>query len=196
VVAARRTRAARPTSAATAPNPPGAHALADTAARRLVRAAGITADDLVFDLGAGRGAVTLPLACTGARVIAVERDPRLAARLARRVAGLPNVSVVAGDALTVPLPGRPYRVVANIPFGITTALLRRLLGTRLAGADLVVELGAGRRLAAARPDRAELVRWRARFDIALGPVLPARCFRPPPAVDAVVLRLRRRRQPG
>jgi 23S rRNA (adenine-N6)-dimethyltransferase len=193
VVAARRARGARPVRAAAAPNPPGAHALADTAARRLVRTAGITADDLVFDLGAGRGAVTLPLARTGARVIAVERDPRLAALLARRVASLPNVNVVAGDALTVPLPHRPYRVVANIPFGMGTALLRRLVASRLSAADLVVQLGFGRLLAAADPGRAELVRWRARFDIALGPVLRARCFRPPPAVDAVVLRLRRRR---
>jgi 23S rRNA (adenine-N6)-dimethyltransferase len=193
VVAARRARAARPALAATAPNPPGAHALADAVARRLVHAAGITAADLVLDLGAGRGAVTLPLDRTGARVIAVERDPRLAARLERRVAGLPNVSVVAGDALTLPLPRRPYRVVANIPFGIGTALLRRLVASSLSGADLVVQLGFGRRLAAARPDRPEVVRWRVPFDVTLGPVLPARCFRPAPAVDAVVLRLRRRR---
>lgn len=76
--------------------------------------------------------MTLPLARTGARVIAVERDERLAARLRRAGAPFPNVTGVTGDALRVPLPGRPFRVVANIPFSITTPLLPRLVASRMA----------------------------------------------------------------
>jgi 23S rRNA (adenine-N6)-dimethyltransferase len=151
--------------------------------------------DLVFDLGAGVGALTAPLARTGARVIAIERDGRTAGRLAARMAAHDNVSVVTGDVLSVPLPRRPYLVVANIPFGITTALLRRLLDSPLAAADLVVALGAGRGLCAGRPGRLEVLCWQAAFALSRGPVLPAACFRPPPSVDAVVLRVRRRPQP-
>jgi 23S rRNA (adenine-N6)-dimethyltransferase len=160
-----------------------------------VRQSPVTPSDLVLDLGAGTGALTVPLARTGARVIAVERDERAARRLAGRVAGYPNVTIIAGDALTVPLPRRPYLVVANIPFGITTALLRRLLDSPLTAADLVVERGAGRLLTAARPGRAELLRWQATFRLTRGATLPAAAFRPPPSVDALVLRVRRRPQP-
>ncbi len=154
-----------------------------------------TRQDLVLDLGAGAGALTVPLARTGARVLAVERDQRTVRRLTDRMAGYPNVTVVAGDVLTVPLPHRPYLVVANIPFGVTTALLRRLLDSPLTAADLVVERGAGRLLTAARPGRAELLGWQAAFRLTRGASLPAASFRPPPSVDAMVLRVRRRPQP-
>jgi 23S rRNA (adenine-N6)-dimethyltransferase len=191
-------RGTRPRTAsarAARPNPPGAHALVDHLAARLVRQSPVTPDDLVMDLGAGDGALTVPLARTGARVIAVERDERTARRLTGRLSGYGNVTVVVGDALTVPLPHRPYLVVANIPFGVTTALLRRLLDSPLAAADLVVEGGAARLLTASRPGRAELLRWQATFRLTRGAVLPATSFRPPPSVDAVVLRVRRRPQP-
>lgn len=201
MAAARRRRAASARTAriasarTTRPNPPGAHALADHVAARLVRQSPVTPGDLVLDLGAGSGALTLPLARTGARVIAVERDARAARRLTAVVAAHPNVTVVCGDALTVPLPRRPYLVVANIPFGITTALLRRLLDSPLSAADLVVERGAGLGFTAARPGRAELLWWQARFRLTRGATLPATAFRPPPSVDALVLHIHRRPQP-
>jgi 23S rRNA (adenine-N6)-dimethyltransferase len=199
VAAARRTRRAWPQRRRSdprshaAPNFPGTHALADHLARRLVRDADVHDTDLVLDIGAGLGAVTRPLAGTGARVIAIERDERTARRLATRTAALPNVTVITGDALAVPLPNRPYLVVSNIPFAITMALLRRLVDSRMLAADLVVELRTGRRLAAAAAGRRDLARWHRRFAFSLGPVIPAHGFHPPPSVDAVVLRLRRHR---
>jgi 23S rRNA (adenine-N6)-dimethyltransferase len=198
VAAAGRRRAAPARTAAARtgrPNPPGAHALADHVGARLVRQSPVTPGDLVLDLGAGAGALTVPLARMGARVIAVERDERAARRLVGRMARYPNVTVVSGDALTVPLPHRPYLVVANIPFGVTTALLRRLLDSPLTAADLVVERGAGRLLTAARPGRAELLCWQTAFRLSRGATLPSTAFRPPPSVDALVLRVRRRPQP-
>lgn len=147
----------------------------------------------MLDIGAGLGALTRPLLASGARVIAIERDERVAARLVRRTAGAGRLTVVTGDALRVPLPRRPFRVVANIPFSITTPLLRRLVDSRMVAADLVVELAAGRRLASAAraAARPELARWHRQFTFRLGPVIPAYRFRPAPPVDAVVLRLRR-----
>jgi len=185
--------------ARSAPNRAGAHFLRDRGvAAELVRRAGVGPGDLVLDLGAGDGAITVPLAAAGARVIAIERDARLTCRLERRfTAG--QVTVVHGDARQVPLPRRPYRVVASIPFAITAALLRRLLDdplSALAGADLLVEWGMARRLAAARPRDLATAWWVARFDLRLQRRVPAACFRPPPLVDAAHLSVRPRALAG
>jgi 23S rRNA (adenine-N6)-dimethyltransferase len=176
----------------------GFHVLRDPAVvRALVRSAGLGPGDLVLDLGAGPGTLTLPLARTGARIIAVERDPRLARRLARRTEADVSVRVVEGDLRTVPLPHRPFHVVANIPFATGTDLLRRLLdehhrGQRLRGADLVVERGFALRLAADAPADRTTARWQRRFRFAVAGRIPARAFSPPPRVDAAHLVIRPR----
>jgi 23S rRNA (adenine-N6)-dimethyltransferase len=149
-----------------APNPAGAHFLRDrTLITRLVSASGAGDGQLALDLGAGYGSITAALAAAGPRVIAVERDPRLAGRLSRRFGGDRRVTVVTADLREVPLPRRDFLVVASIPFGVTTELLRRLLGdpgVRLAGAELIVACGAGRWLARPRPRDEETAWWAAR----------------------------------
>jgi 23S rRNA (adenine-N6)-dimethyltransferase len=100
--------------------------------------------------------------------VAVEYDPRLAERARARVAGFGNVRVLTADARTLVPPRRPFRVVANLPFGSTAAILRRLLGdprTRLERADLVVQEQAARRYAARRPSTPETIAWGTWYDI-------------------------------
>lgn len=173
----------------------GAHFLSRALAARLVAEADVDPDDLVFDLGAGHGAITEALAARGARTIAVERDPKLVRQLQRRFAGTARVRVVAGDLRTIPLPRKDFRVVANIPFGITTELLGRLLAAGLASGDIVVADGVARMLTAARPGRARVLRWSVDYEFGRGRSLPARCFRPAPSVDAATLLVRRRPRP-
>lgn len=140
--------------------------------------AGVGPDDLVLDLGAGTGAITVPLAHVAARVVAIERDPRLARRLARRVPA--NVTVHERVIEESWLPRRPFRVVSNLPFAGASAVVRRLLarGVPLLGADLVVELGVA-------------VKWQdevpARCSIAC--VLGPGSFVPAPRCRAAVLRI-------
>jgi 23S rRNA (adenine-N6)-dimethyltransferase len=167
-------------------------------AAELVEQAGVGAGDLVVEIGAGTGVLTAALAQRAGRVVAVECDPRLAERARARLAGFGNVRVVTGDALVLPVPRRPFRVVANLPFGATAAILRRLLGdprTRLEGADLVLQDQAARRYAARRPSSPETVAWGAWYDLGTGRRLGPSCFRPPPRVGAAVLVVRRRRPP-
>lgn len=185
--------------ARSAPNHAGAHFLRDRGvAAELVRRAGIRPGDLVLDLGAGSGAITAPLAAAGARVLAVERDASLTRYLERRFA-TGQVTVVRDDLRRVPLPRRPYRVVASIPFAITSALLRRLLDDpagSLERADLLVEWGVARRLATPRPRDLATAWWACRFDLRLERRVPASCFRPPPRVDAAHLSVRPRALAG
>ncbi|HUA28092.1 MAG TPA: rRNA adenine N-6-methyltransferase family protein [Streptosporangiaceae bacterium] len=179
-----------------APNPAGTHFLRDRALiAQLVTGCGVRDGRLVLDLGAGGGAITNALAATGARVIAVEHDPRLAARLRRRFEADPCVHVVQADLRTVPLPRRDFLVVASPPFSLTTALCRRLLGdpaVPLAGAELILQRGAARWLASSRPRDAETAWWAARYEVRLARTVSPASFVPPPSVEAARLTIRPR----
>ncbi|MGH2684879.1 MAG: rRNA adenine N-6-methyltransferase family protein [Actinomycetota bacterium] len=173
----------------------GQHFLAGfTVAQRLVRDAEVTAADLVLDLGAGTGLITAALLRRGARVIAVEVDPKLARGLRRRY---PQARVLERDLLTLRWPTEPFAVVANPPFSCTSALLRSLLDdprTRLARADVVLQAGAVRARAVDPPGLCEL-QWAPWWTLAPGRHLPPSSFRPPPRCGAAVLTVRRRTAP-
>lgn len=149
----------------------------------------------MLDLGAGSGRLTAALAARAGRVVAVELDPCWAQSLRERWA---NVDVVHEDATTTALPREPFRVVANVPFDRTTALLRRLLddpSVPLLRADLVVEWGVALKRALPWPSSVNDVRWRAWYRFGLERRLPRSSFDPPPAVDAGVLAIERRDRP-
>ena len=149
----------------------------------MVAAAGVRPGELVLDIGAGEGALTAHLVRAGARVVAVELNPRRACVLRER---FPGITVLHADATSIRLPGRPFRVVANPPYGISSALLRTLLapGSRLVAADLVLQRAVARKYAAGAARR---------FSLTVGLSLPRRAFLPPPHVDSAVLVVRRRR---
>jgi 23S rRNA (adenine-N6)-dimethyltransferase len=157
--------------------------------------------ELVVEIGAGRGACTQALARLGVDVVAIERDPQWAAALRRemRHAGLTGVRVVEGDALALPLHrltgGRPYRVLGSLPFGVTTALLRHLfddVGRAPWRADLIVQWEVARKRATVPPTTMVSTIWAPWWTFELVRRIPARSFRPVPAVDAGVLRVTRR----
>jgi 23S rRNA (adenine-N6)-dimethyltransferase len=163
-------------------------------AAELVRAAGLTRHDLVLEIGAGSGRLTGELA-RAARVLAIELDPRWAARLSARFSGNSRVTVVAADALDLELPAEPFRVVANLPFGRTTAFLHHLLDdprVPLQRADLVVEWGTALKRAAVWPSTLLGVTWGAWWTFRIDRRLAAACFEPAPSVDAALLVVERR----
>jgi len=156
-----------------------------------VAEAGVGPDDLVLDIGAGRGALTRPLLATGARVLAVELHPGRLDALHRLADGEERLTVVRADARDLRLPRRPFRVVSSPPYAGASAVVARLLGpgSRLLTADLVVQRQLARRWAEGRAPGAG--RWGHTFDVEIVRALPRSAFRPPPRVDSVVLRISR-----
>lgn len=178
--------------------PHGRHFLRGRAlAAAIVAEAGVGDGDLVLDLGAGAGALTRELAGRARRVWAVELDAALARELERRFAGT-NVRVVHGDATRLRWPDEPFKVVANVPFDRTTAILRRLLddpSTPLVAAELVVQWELAAKHAAVWPSTLTGVYWGAWYRFALVRRLPPCAFAPEPTVAAGVLRVERRTEP-
>lgn len=166
----------------------GWHRLRDPWARRVVAASGVGPDDLVLDLGSGTGALTRPLAERGARVIAVELHTGRADRLRRACSGQRRVTVVEDDLMSVPLPRRPFRVVANPPYGVSVGLVRRLTAadSALVRADLVLPRWMARRFESDPPRG---------FTARLDRHVPADAFDPAPQDDSAVLVLVRTRRP-
>ena len=167
-------------------------------AAELVDQAGIGGGDLVLEIGAGTGRLTEALASRGGRVLAVELDPELVARLSRTFSRNPRITVVEADAMAVRLPDRPFRVFGNLPFGVTTQLLRRLLDdptSPLARADVIVQYEVARKRTLPWPSSLRSLSWGPWWEFSIARRLPAACFDPPPSVDAAMLSITRRAPP-
>ena len=146
----------------------------------------------MLDVGAGHGVITAALLDLDLdlRIVAVESHAARVAALKARFGD--RVIVVRADAADLRLPRRPFHVVANPPFVVSTPLLRRLVhpGSRLETAHVVLQQQAARRWSGS--DAPAVARWGRTFTATLGPGVPRNAFRPPPQVDARVLVLRRR----
>jgi len=160
----------------------------------LVADAGVSRGDLVIEPGGGAGALTQALAQVGADVTVVERDPALVAQLRGRFCRTPHVEIVEGDASTFAWPARDFRVVANLPFVGSGAILSHLLGdprVPLRRADVIVQWELAAKHAAVWPGTLRSTYWRAWFDVVITRRLARTAFSPVPSVDAAVLRFER-----
>ena len=130
--------------------------VATSAPSRIAEQADLTAVDTVLEIGAGVGTLTSALAARAGRVVAVETDPELVTVLSQEFAEQKNVKIVHGDILALSVPdlldmtpgsdARPrwgtrrphYKVVANLPYYITAAVIRHILEAPIRPAQLVV----------------------------------------------------------
>jgi 16S rRNA (adenine1518-N6/adenine1519-N6)-dimethyltransferase len=161
---------------------------------KVLQAAKVSSDDTVLEIGAGLGSLTYLLAQQARQVVAVELDHRLIAPLREALAGFTNVTICEGDMLKLSpdalLNVERYVVVANIPYYITSALIRHLLEaehkpTRMV---LTVQEEVAERILA-RDSKMSLLALSVQVygKPELQARIPAGCFFPPPKVDSAVL---------
>src|SRR5215210_3721618 len=164
---------------------------------RLLDCSGIGADDLVIEIGPGRGVITERLAARCRQVLAVEQDPDLAEELRVQFAHAPNVALFAGDFLGFPLPLTTYKVFANIPFNITAAIVGKLTSGTSPPIDtyLAVQREAAARFMGTPQETLVAVLLKPWFEPTVMHRFRPTDFVPRPGVSVVLLRLRRREMP-
>jgi len=179
----------------------GQHFLRPASVERLLRVIAPAPQDVFLEIGPGAGALTLPLAARSARVVAVEIDAPLAQRLRERAPA--NVEIVTGDALAADLRAlvpEGSRLAGNLPYAVSSPLLRRFLSLRGHVRDLHVMLQdeVARRVASP-PGSKEYGILSVLFALWTDVEIPARfapgAFTPPPKVASAVLRARFREEP-
>ena len=163
----------------------------------IVRAAKIMPDDVVLEIGSGLGCLTRHLADAARHVIAVEIDRALVPPLRAVLSARPNVSIVEGDILQLDLarvlePSPGYKVVANIPYYITSAIIRHLLEAEVKPQAIVltIQWEVAQRIVA-QPDDMNLLAVSVQFYGTPHIVqrIPAGAFYPTPDVDSAVVRI-------
>jgi 16S rRNA (adenine1518-N6/adenine1519-N6)-dimethyltransferase len=173
--------------------------------RRIVRIAGVGAGTTVVEVGPGLGSLTLGLLETGADVVAVEIDKRLAAQLPLTVAELQpgaNLTVITQDAMVITeLPQEPSVLVANLPYNVSVPVLLHFLETfpALQSALVMVQAEVGQRLAAPPGSKvygapSAKAAWYGDWKTA-GQV-SRQVFWPVPNVDSILVGFERRELPG
>jgi 16S rRNA (adenine1518-N6/adenine1519-N6)-dimethyltransferase len=159
----------------------------------------LTKDDTVLEIGPGLGTLTAVLCKTSGKVIAIELDEKLAASLKVRVPDN-NLETITGDILSFDFSNLPtgYKLVANIPYYLTSNLIRILSESSNPPklAVLLVQKEVAQRVAAGPGAMSILsVTSQIYWQVSLGDIVPAVMFMPPPKVDSQVLILQRYSEP-
>ncbi|MEK7735745.1 MAG: 16S rRNA (adenine(1518)-N(6)/adenine(1519)-N(6))-dimethyltransferase RsmA, partial [Nitrospirota bacterium] len=158
--------------------------------RRIVQASEISSEDTVVEIGAGHGSLTALLAEKAKKVIAIELDRELCEKLKSEFNKYGNVELDCGNALRYPYEGLPeFKVVANIPYYITTPIIFRLIESRgnLISMTLTVQKEVAKRIAA-QPGTKDygvlsiMIQYYAAPELKF--IIPKGAFRPVPKVDS------------
>ena len=175
---------------------------------KIIAGAGVTKDDMVLEIGPGIGTMTQYLAEAAGKVVAVEIDRNLLPILQETLADYDNVKVIHADVLSLDLEklvqeengGRPIKVVANLPYYITSPIIMALFEQHVPLANVTVmvqkEVAARMKSGPGSKDYGALslaVQYYAEPYIVAN--VPCNCFMPRPNVDSAVIRLTRYEEP-
>lgn len=168
--------------------------------KKLVGHSDIKKTDTVYDIGAGSGTISSVLAGTCKHVVAIEVDPHIAPKLKSNLAEFDNVAIIIGDFLKLPLPESDYKVFANIPFHLSSAILQKLTTAKTPPQSiyLIVQRQFAKKLIIGGDSPftgmlgAAIAPW---FETRIRAKLERTDFWPHPAVDTSMVEIKRRNVP-
>lgn len=160
--------------------------------KKIIAAADIKKDDVVLEVGPGLGTLTQALATQAKKVLAVEKDKHLVEVLEETLKEYPNVDVIQSDILKYSLPSSAYKVVANIPYYLTSHLIRELLESKVPPSLIVlmIQKEVAERMMAKPPNMnllAVSVQYYAEPKIISA--VSQNCFYPKPKIDSAIVTL-------
>lgn len=159
--------------------------------RKLIRGSSISPSDTVLEIGSGTGIITQELLQTTKKVIAIEQDVVLYSQLKQKFAGNSNLFLYQGDFLNFNLPKYPYKVFSNIPFSITGAIVRKLLGNPTPPTDcylIMQSQAAAKFIIQPTANTLAAILYYPFWDIQITYRFARTDFSPIPAVDSVLVR--------
>ncbi len=164
---------------------------------RLLDRCDIGRDDVVYEIGPGKGIITECLAQRCRKVIAIEKDPVLACALRSRFAGTASMQIQEGDFLEYRLPHAHYKVFANIPFNITSAIVTHLTAAPVPPDDayLIMQKEAAQKFLGEPRESLYSLLLKPCFELEILHRFKRSDFAPGPRVDVVMLRLSKRGPP-
>jgi 23S rRNA (adenine-N6)-dimethyltransferase len=165
---------------------------------RLLRLTNINKNDHIIEIGAGKGHITQALAQYAKSVKAYEIDPKIFLNLKQKLIENDNVAIVNEDFLKAGLPRtKSYKVFSNIPFSITTDIIRKLLisDNPPEEAWIVMEKGAAKRFCGKPSESLMSLQLKPFFDLRIEYYFKRTDFHPMPSVDTVLLHFSRKKLP-
>lgn len=162
----------------------------------IVNQAKISAHDLVLDLGAGKGALTLVLSIRARKVLAVEYDQKFIKKLNQLE--MKNTVIIEQNILKITLPREHFVVVSNIPYAITTPIMKMLLNNPSSSFQrgvIVMEKGVANRFTSNFVKDPYIIAWKMWFDIQYVKGISRKNFSPPPRVDSAMIKINRKAKP-
>lgn len=162
-----------------------------------IKVANINKNDTVLDIGAGKGFLTVHLARKGFDIIAIENDKRLAAHLKRRFSGLSKVKVIETDIRKFVFPQFQFKVVSNIPFALTSDILKGLMydnAEYFKGGSIITQLEPARKLFLDKMFNPYAVIYHTFFNLKIIDEIDPESFLPPPTVRSALLKIEKKEQ--
>lgn len=179
------------------PNFSGQHLLHNKGLLKdIVNIAHISESDLVLELGAGKGAITNVLSNRARKILAVEYDQKFIRKLQQLE--MKNTVIIQQDILKISLPREPFVVVSNIPYAITTPVMKMLLNKPSSGFQrgvIVMEKGTAKRFTSNFVKDPYIIAWKMWFDIRYVKGISRKNFSPPPRVDSAMITINRKAKP-
>jgi len=161
----------------------------------VIKQANINNQDTVLDIGAGKGFLTVHLLRNVQKVIAIENDADLTQNLRKKFANAQNVQVIGCDFKNFRVPKYPFRVVSNIPYGITSEIFKNLMFENVEnfmGGSIVLQSEPAQKLFSNKIYNPLTVLYHTFYDLNFLYEISPKSFLPPPTVDSALLKIERK----